>query len=148
MVFSHVALNCDDPIATERFYAKHFGFERARVIPIGDDQQIVFIKLDNVYLELFQGSGETPGGTPEGDGPTFLGVRHIAFKVDDVDAQLRAMGDEAVISMGPLDFDAFIPGWRTVWLVDPDGCIVEVSQGYADQENPPSLVIRSLEREK
>lgn len=139
MAFSHVALNCNDPIVTERFYARHFGFERARVIPVGDDQQIVFIKLDNLYLELFQASGEAPGGTPEGDGPAFTGVRHIAFQVDDVDAQLQAMGDEAVISMGPLDFDAFIPGWRTVWLVDPDGRIVEVSQGYADQRNPPPL---------
>ena len=37
------------------------------------------------------------------------------------------------------DFSDFIPGWRTVWLADPEGNIVEVSQGYTDQENPPPL---------
>jgi glyoxylase I family protein len=139
MVFSHLALNCSDPIATERFYARHFGFERARVIPIGDDQQIVFTKLDDVYLEIFQAEGEDPGGEPEGDGPIYPGIRHLAFQVDDVDAQIRAMGGEAVINLGPLDFDAFIPGWRTVWLMDPDGRIVEVSQGYVDERDPPPL---------
>jgi len=66
-------------------------------------------------------------------------VRHIAFQVDDVDAKIRDMGSDAHITLGPLDFDAFIPGWRTVWLSDPAGNIVEVSQGYTDQENPPPL---------
>ena len=31
-----------------------------------------------------------------------------------------------------MDFDAFIPGWRTVWVADPDGNIVEISQGFKD----------------
>lgn len=31
------------------------------------------------------------------------------------------------------------PGWRTVWLADPDGRIIEISQGFTDQENPPPL---------
>ena len=109
------------------------------VMPEGREKSIVFTKLDNVYLELFQASGEDPGGKPEGDGPAYPGIRHLAFQVDDVDAQIRAMGEEAVISLGPLDFDAFIPGWRTVWLVDPDGRIVEVTQGYVDERDPPPL---------
>jgi len=58
MVFSHVALSCHDPIATERFYTRHFGFRRARVIPIGGGQQIVFVRLGDVYLELFQATGD------------------------------------------------------------------------------------------
>jgi len=66
-------------------------------------------------------------------------VRGLAFKVDDVDAKLAEMGDAAVITLGPFSFDAFIPGWRTVWLSDPEGNIVEVSQGFVDEENPPVL---------
>ena len=38
-----------------------------------------------------------------------------------------------------VDFGAFIPGWRTAWVADPDGIIVEISQGFVDQDNPPSL---------
>ena len=57
-----------------------------------------------------------------------------------MDAKLAAMGDEAKVTFGPFGFDAFIPGWRTVWIADPDGNIVEISQGYTDEENPPALV--------
>jgi catechol 2,3-dioxygenase-like lactoylglutathione lyase family enzyme len=60
LVFSHVALNCRDPLATERFYVRHFGFRRARVIPLGAEQ-IVFLKAGSVYLELFQAKGDPPG---------------------------------------------------------------------------------------
>ena len=138
LVFSHVALNCRDPLATERFYTKHFGFRRARVIPIGADQ-IVFLKAGSVYLELFKAAGDPPGAALEKDGPAYRGVRHIAFQVNDVKAKLSEMGADANVTLGPLDFDAFIPGWSTAWVSDPDGTIVEISQGYTDQDNPPSL---------
>ena len=138
MQFSHVAISCRDPIATERFYSRHFGFRRARVIPLGE-QQIVFLKSGNVYLELFQAQGDSPVPPAENDGPGYPAWRHIAFQVDDVDATLRAMGSDAQVSLGPLGFDDFIPGWRTVWVKDPDGNIVEISQGFTDQENPPPL---------
>lgn len=137
--FSHIAISCKDPIATERFYTKHFGFRRARVIPLGEGNQIVFLKAGNVYLELFSADQERPDSPPEADGAHYPGWRHIAFQVDDVDAKLNEIGEEARISLGPLDFDAFIPGWRTVWIKDPDGNIVEISQGYVDEDNPPVL---------
>ncbi|BCM94231.1 hypothetical protein IAD21_06134 [Abditibacteriota bacterium] len=137
LAFSHVALSCSDPLATERFYTRHFGFQRARVIPLGD-AQIVFIKCGTVYLELFAAdAGQSP--QPVGDGPHTPGIRHIAFQVDNVDAILSAMGADAQVTLGPLDFDAFIPGWRTVWVADPDGNIVEISQGYTDEDAPPPL---------
>jgi glyoxylase I family protein len=134
--FSHVALSCRDPLATEEWYSKHFGFARARVIPLGDDQ-IVFIKAGTVYLELFSTKDESPVPAAGGDGPHYPGVRHLAFQVDDVDSKLAAMGADAKITLGPLSFDDFIPGWKTVWVADPDGTIVEISQGFVDQDNPP-----------
>jgi glyoxylase I family protein len=137
--FSHVAVSCKDPIAVERFYSKYFGFQRARVIPLGGDDQIVFIKCGDVYLELFRAEGESPAPPPANDGPHYPGWRHIAFQVDDVDSKLAEMGDDAKITLGPLDFNDFIPGWRTVWIADPEGNIVEVSQGYVDQDDPPPL---------
>jgi len=138
LVFSHVALACNDPLATERFYTRHFGFRRARVIPLGQEQ-IVFLKLGATYLELFRAREGRAGPAPVEDGPWSPGVRHLAFQVDDVDARLAAMGADAVVTQGPMSFDAFIPGWRTVWVRDPDGNIVEISQGYVDEVNPPPL---------
>ena len=138
LAFSHVAISCRDPLATERFYTKHFGFRRARVIPLGAEQ-IVFLKSGGVYLELFQAKGDAPSAPAGADGPGYPAWRHIAFQVDDVDAKLAEMGADARVTQGPMSFDDFIKGWRTVWVADPDGNVVEISQGYRDQENPPAL---------
>lgn len=134
--FAHVGLNCEDPIASEAFYTKHFGFHRARVVPLGD-RQIVFLKLGDLYLELFQAEGTSPTPPPAQDGHAYPGIRHLAFRVDNVDAKLAAMGNDAKVTLGPLSFDSFIPGWRSVWIADPDGNIIEISQGYVDQVQPP-----------
>jgi glyoxylase I family protein len=136
--FSHVAMGCDDPIAVEKFYTKYFGFKRARVISLGDEQ-IVFINSGEAALELFKAKEALPVPKAGGDGPQYPGLRHLAFQVDDVDAKLAEMGADANITLGPMDFDDFIPGWRTVWVADPEGNIIEISQGYVDQENPPAL---------
>jgi glyoxylase I family protein len=135
--FAHVALNCADIAATERFYTELFGFQRARVIDLGDDQ-IVFLRCGDMYLELFKAQGQAPSAPPSKDGDTWPGVRHIAFQVDDVDMALAEIGDRAPVSFGPFDFDGFIPGWRTVWVRDPDGNIVEISQGFVDQIAAPN----------
>ncbi|GAB4029215.1 VOC family protein [Spirosoma gilvum] len=135
MVFSHIALSCADPALTEQFYHDHFGFRRARTIPLGEGAEIVFLKNDqSVYLELFQADAEHPGfPAATNDGPHYSGIRHLAFQVDDVDQVLEQMGSAAQITLGPLDFSAFISGWKTVWIKDPDGNIVEISQGYTDE---------------
>jgi choline dehydrogenase len=140
-VFNHVALTCRDPLLIERFYTRHFSFRRARVAPLGDGKQIVFIRNGGFYLELFTADTPEPMPAGQGDGPHTPGVRHIAFKVDDLDRTLAAMGEEvrSRITLGPLDFKDFIPGWRTAWLADPEGNIVEISQGFLDQDDPPKL---------
>jgi glyoxylase I family protein len=130
--FAHVALNCRDIEVTQAFYLQHFGFRVARVLALEGNDKIVFLKRDDVYLELF--GSEVQVNRPFPDGHHAQGiVRHIAFQVDSVDAVLTTMGEAAKITLGPLEFDAFIPGWKTVWLEDPDGTIVELSQGYQDE---------------
>ncbi|MEZ0095559.1 VOC family protein [Streptacidiphilus sp. EB129] len=137
MRWSHIGLNCRDQKLTEEFYTRWFGFTRARAVPIPDGE-IVFLRSGDAYLELFPVGAEE--GTPgQGDGPATPGaVRHLAFQTDDVDAFLAGLGDEAEVTLGPLSFDDFICGWRTVWIRDPDGAIVEISQGYTDQEADPA----------
>lgn len=135
VLFSHVALSCADPARTEAFYARYFGFHRARAIPLGAGQEIVFLRNGHgVYLELFRADAGRPAGLPPlgGDGAHYPGVRHLAFQVPSVDDALATLGPAADVTLGPLDFDAFIPGWRTVWVRDPDGNIVEISQGFVD----------------
>lgn len=140
-IFSQLALTCKDPIVTEKFYSKYFGFKRARVAKLPDGEQIVFLKMMDCafYLELFKAKEESPIPPATNDGYNFPSVRQIGFKVDSVDAKLAEMGEDAKITLGPFNFDDYIPGWRTVWLADPDGNIVEISQGFADEDNPPAV---------
>ena len=136
--FFHIALACRDPLSLERFYTKHFGFRRAQVFVLGD-QQIVFLKSDTIYLELFQARLPAPVAPAAGDGPWYPGLRHLAFTVDDVDAKLAELGSEVRVTQMPLDFDDFIPGWRSAWVADPEGNILELTRGYLDEpESPPA----------
>ncbi len=130
-ILHHVALSCQDPDATEHFYGQYFGFRRSRVIDLGTTQ-VVFLCAGAMHLELFQAEGDAPVPAPAADGPHYPGLRHLGFQVDDIDAKLAEMGNDARITLGPMEFNDFIPGWRTVWVTDPDGNIVEISQGYVD----------------
>ncbi len=132
--FFHVAVTVNDLPAFENFYVKHFGFFRARTISLGEGKELVFLKDKNgFYFEIFPAEEQRPSPRAEGDGPHYPGLRHLAFSVPDVDAKVAEMGAEAVITLGPLGFDAFIPGWKTVWVKDPEGNIVEITQGYKDE---------------
>jgi len=134
----HVSLTCDDMAAVERFYVKHFGFRRVRVVPTGDGQ-IVFLRGAGTLLELFRAGQRSPLKPAENDGYPWAGVRNFSMEVDSVEQTLTDMGQEASVTFGPLDFGEVIPGWRSAWLRDPAGNIVQITQGYVDQENPPPL---------
>jgi glyoxylase I family protein len=136
---NHISLTCDDPIAVERFYTKHFGFRRARVVDMGQGVQIVFLRGAGTVLELFRADEPKPVAQATGDGYHWSGVRNISFEVDDVDRKIEEMGSDAVVTFGPRGFDDFIPGWRSAWLRDPTGNIFQITKGYTDQDNPPPL---------
>ena len=137
--FHHLSLTCDDPIAVERFYTKHFGFRRARVVDLGGGAQIVFLRGAGTLLELFRSAQSNPLKPAEGDGYPWSGVRNFSFEVDDVDRKIAEMGSDAVVTFGPMSFDAFVPGWRSAWLRDPAGNLFQITKGYTDQENPQPL---------
>ena len=137
--FSHIGVACKDPIALERFYVQHFGFKRARVYAPGPDQ-VVMIKSGNMYLELFPAKEERPGDAPTGAGPDYPAWKHICFLVEDLDAKLKELEGRVKITLGPTDMSALIPGMRVAWFADPEGNIVELNQGYEDEEDPPMLL--------
>ena len=140
--FAHIALNCTDLPAAESFYTTWFGFSRSRVFEL-PDTPVVFLTNDVVQLELFHtpgivGSADAGGapdpGSIDADGPHTPGqIRHLAFQVDDVQAFLDRVAGRIPVTLGPLAFDSFIPGWRSAWLRAPDNVIIEVSQGYTDR---------------
>ena len=131
----HVALNCRDITAQERFYTRHFGFRRSRVFNHGRQDEFVMIRLEGFCLELFtaRAEGEPSAGEQE------VGFKHLAFEVADIDvkvADLHAAG----IETGPVhDCSDVIPGLRVCFLKDPEGNVLELMSGYADQADVPAL---------
>lgn len=136
--FSHVGIMCNDPLKIEEFYTKHFGFKRARVYAPGPEQ-VVMIKSGEIYLELFKATKERPIPQERGAGPEYAGWRHICFSVKDLNRKLEEMGNDARITLGPVDMGQFVEGMRVCWIEDPEGNIVELNQGYVDEENPPEM---------
>jgi glyoxylase I family protein len=136
--FSHFGITCSDPLAVERWYTKHFGFTRARVYAPGEGQ-VVMLKRGDLYLELFPAAEKRSAPPAEKDGTAQPGWRHMAFLVDDLEGKLAQMGGDARVNLGPIDFSAFVPGMRAIWLADPEGNVVELNQGYVDEANPPAL---------
>jgi len=147
----HICISCADMEGVERWYTKHFGFTRRRVylsspeIPLPSQDQAglpvagVVIGNGGVSLELLPATSESPVPRPEKDGPPYPAYRHFAFSVDDLDAKLAEMGEDAEVTLGPVDMGAFIEGMRVVWISDPEGNIVELNQGYEDEKTPPPL---------
>jgi glyoxylase I family protein len=133
MTFSHVGLTCADQDLMERFYVRHFGFTRAAVFP-ATHGPILMLRSGELFLELFQAREESPLPPPEKDGYPFRGFRHICFAVESVEKALAGLGNEARITMGPLELDRFIPGMKAVWIADPEGNIIELCEG-AHYEN-------------
>ena len=140
MKLSHVVISCKDQQEIQKFYTTCFGFKRSRAIDLGDSK-IVFLKNEDVHLELFQADEDRPLPRAVGDGPHYPEVRRVAFRADDVDEISRAMVKDAEVTLGPLQLGDFIKGWKTVWLKDPGGNIVETSQGYSDADSYTETVI-------
>jgi glyoxylase I family protein len=145
----HICISCADMLKVEEWYSRHFDFRRRRVylsssefpLPAQDQDGLpvagVIIGDGGFNLELLPATVEPPVERATADGPSYPAYRHFAFSVDDLDAKLAEMGDDAKITLGPVDMGGFIPGMRVVWISDPEGNIVELNQGYVDQADPP-----------
>lgn len=133
-IISQLAITCTDQAVTEAWYSKNFGFRRARVAKLPDGNEIIFLKMadSSFYLELFAADEPSPLPQASNDGYRFPGFRHLAFKVDDIDKKLAEINNP-IVNLGPLNFDDYIPGWRTIWILDPDGRVIEISQGFKDE---------------
>lgn len=135
---AHIGIMAADPIALEKFYSKYFGFERTRVYAPGPDQ-VVMLKLNDFYLEIFKAAETRQGPAPTEAGPEYPCWRHLCFQVDDLDTTLKEIGNAASVTLGPADMSEFIAGMKVAWLADPEGNIIELNQGYVDEKNPPPL---------
>ncbi len=136
MYLSYVGMRVTD---LERSLALYSGFFGLREIQRGDNAAVgggTYVLLQDVLsgqrLELNWCPPSSPHATPYAVGE---GLDHVAFRVDDVDATVRALAatglDVAAIdpNLSEPQKDRTAPGWfKVAYVKDPDGNWIELYQ--------------------
>jgi glyoxylase I family protein len=127
----HIAFNCRDLKAQERFYTKHFGFRRSRVFNAGTPGEFVMLRLGSVRLELFSAA---PQPAPARGAEQAVGFKHLAFEVADLDRAIAALQADGIRTDAIIDCSSVVPGMRVCFFDDFDGNRIELMEGYQDAQ--------------
>ncbi|OUQ42867.1 hypothetical protein B5E65_05940 [Gemmiger sp. An120] len=119
----HVAILVSDYQASRHFYVDLLGFTvlRENFRPEKNDWKLDLI-LDGVELEIFS----APAAPPRPDRPEALGLRHLAFRVEDVEREAAALGAKG-IPTEPIRMDPYSQK-RFTFFRDPDGLPLELHE--------------------
>jgi glyoxylase I family protein len=130
--FNHIAFNCRDLAAQETFYTKHFGFKRSRTFNRGKPNEFFMLKLGAMRLELFQGGH---ADTPSSKGfEQVVGFKHLALDVEKLEPIIERLRADGTEPDSIIDCSHVTPGLRIVFFRDPEGNIIELMEGYCDEE--------------
>ena len=128
---NHIALNCWNLAEQEAFYTKHFGFKRSRTFNRGKPNEFFMLKLGSIRLELFSSDREKSAGMQGGEQP--IGFKHLAFDVPKLEPVIAALQADA-IDVDKIVVVESVPGLRIAFFRDPEGNIIELMEGYRDEE--------------
>lgn len=119
----HVAILVSDYQASRHFYVDLLGFTvlRENFRPEKNDWKLDLI-LDGVELEIFSALA----APPRPDRPEALGLRHLAFRVEDVEREAAALGAKG-IPTEPIRMDPYSQK-RFTFFRDPDGLPLELHE--------------------
>jgi glyoxylase I family protein len=148
--FSHVGVCCSDLERSTRFYVDVLGFRELFTMDLGPEVAPTMevdgrfrsrmLARDDLRLELLRWIEPGAHGDGERRPMTQLGMTHLCFRVDDVDA-LAGMAEAAAAAGGAvhaatrsvqdgLGVDG--AAVKTMYLTDPDGVRIEVMSGTPD----------------
>jgi len=117
----HVSINVIDIHQTLDFYGRILGLKRLETVDCGEFEITYFALPDGSRLELFDYHGKNQANSRE---ESEVGLRHIAFQVEDVaehEKHLRAAGVE--ITLPTCDLPNL--GARVLLFLDPNGVTLE-----------------------
>ena len=121
----HIAIIGTDYIKTKEFYVGKLGFEVISEHNRPEKNDIIInVKQGNLVLEIF--IKEAALLRPKIPSPEYSGLRHLAFKVDDVEAVLKKF-DELDIPHEELRYDDF-DNKKMAFFFDPDGLPLEIHE--------------------
>lgn len=121
----HIALIVSDYYAAKEFYVDKLGFELLSQHDRLDRGDIILnVGQGELVLELFV--KPTAPERPKLPQPENQGLRHLAFKVSDVEACLAEF-DRLKIKHEPLRYDDY-NGKKMAFFFDPDGQPLEIHE--------------------
>jgi glyoxylase I family protein len=129
--FNHVAFNCRDVAAQERFYTKHFGFKRSRTFNRGTPGEFIMLKLGATRLEFFPTDSLKVSDANAGEQP--IGFKHLALDVPKLEPIIDALKADGVVCDNVIECAHIAPGARIVFFRDLEGNIIELMEGYVDE---------------
>jgi len=118
----HVAVLCSDYERSKHFYVDVLGLE---VVAEHYREERQSYKLDlsvggRYQIELFS----FPGAPPRASHPEAVGLRHLAFEVEDVHRAAAALAGHGIV-VEPVRVDPYT-GKQFTFFADPDGLPVEL----------------------
>ncbi|CYT99067.1 VOC family protein [Streptococcus suis] len=121
----HIAIIGSDYDKTREFYVEKLGFEQVDEHIRPEKNDILFnVKKGNLILEIFI-KPDAPM-RPAMPNPEHTGLRHLAFRVADVEACLEEF-DRLDIRHEVLRTDDF-DGKKMAFFFDPDGLPLEIHE--------------------
>lgn len=135
--FQHVTISISDINRSLAFYRDLLGFPVLGRLYYRNQVGLVIDFLDignGAILEIFSFTSAPTRPTEWLPDDLQIGLRHIAFKVQDVDAtaaRLRQAG--APFTLKPVDATG---GVRIAFFTDPDGTLLEIIQGDLEYSRP------------
>ena len=121
----HIAIICSDYERSKKFYNEVLGFTIIREVHRAERQSYKLdLALNGDYLiELFS----FPDPPVRVSRPEAVGLRHIAFRVADIEEATRELEAKGVISE-PIRIDEFTDR-KFTFFTDPDGLPIELYEG-------------------
>ena len=119
----HVAIICSDYARSKAFYVNTLGFSVIREVWREDrGDWLTMLQSGEVVLELFT----KPDAPDRPTQPEALGLRHLAFRVEDAE-QAAAWLRERGVETEPIREDP-VNGGRMTFFRDPDGLPLELHE--------------------
>ena len=117
----HIAIICSDYNRSKAFYTEILGLKAIREVYRKERQSYKLdLALNDQYvIELFS----FPSPPPRPSRPEALGLRHLAFEVDDLDAVVAHLQQHG-LEVEPIRTDEFTEK-RFTFTADPDGLPIE-----------------------
>ncbi|MDK8239690.1 SMU1112c/YaeR family gloxylase I-like metalloprotein [Gemella morbillorum] len=121
----HIAIIGRNYNKTKEFYIEKLGFEITSEHHRVDKNDIIInVEKENVVLEIF--IKEDAPLRPPIPNPENTGLRHLAFKVKDVEKTLEEFDSLKIVHQG-LRYDDF-DGKKMAFFFDPDGLPLEIHE--------------------